>query len=114
MRFQYGIRDLLTVVLQIALVLSLIASVLRIGVIRYNSGAFGLGPPEGWLLYGLPLSYYLIHAILVAAGFVIAVFCLARSPRRTKLPRPWVGWLPPAFLLIFFVCAFVLRPDIKY
>ena len=114
MRFQYGLRNLFALVLQVAVVLSLIASAVRIGIVRYNSGMSGIGPPDGWLLYGVPLRFYLMHAILVGTVFVICVARVIRSPHHANLPRFWVGWLVVISLVVFFVIALVIGPPVVY
>jgi hypothetical protein len=103
-----------SLILQGAVALSLVTSAVRIGIVRYNISMVGIGPPDGWLLYGLPLGFYLWHAILVGIAFSICVALVVRSPRRGNLPRFWVGWLVVISLIIFFVIALALRPPVEY
>lgn len=110
MRFQYGLRDLFTLILQAAVFLGVLTSALLTGIVRYNCFLAEPGPPEGWLLYGLPLDFYGWHAILVGIGFAICIALGLRSPRRGNLPRMWVGWLIIIALVAFFVVALVLHP----
>ncbi len=113
-RFQYGLRDLFAVILQAAVALSLITSAARIGIIRYNIAMQGIGPPDGWLLYGLPLSFYWLHAILVGTVFVTIAAYLTRSARHANLPRFWVGWLVVISMVAFLVIALALHPQVEY
>jgi hypothetical protein len=112
LRFQYGLRDLFTLMLQAALFLSVIATVIRTGVVRYNVAMLGIGPPGGWLLYGLPFDFYDLHAFSVVIGLVALVAFLVK--RRVKLPRFWVGWLALIAMTAFFVVARVFRPLVEY
>lgn len=114
MRVRYNLRDLFTVTLQVAVALSVVASVVKVGIIEYSSGGWGIGPPAGWLLYGLPVHLYSYHAIAVGVSFVACAVFVARSPRCKHLPRLWLGWLVVITLVLFFVVALVFRPPIVY